>query len=174
MCAAMIFLSGCTSTPTAKDMVSIEESTLQERQMQTRSFDTANESVIFSSSVATLQDLGFNIDEIDRNFGLITCSKTRDAREVGAQVGNFFLGLAGALVGIHVGDNTDNMQTILVTVVTTPKEIQDKTNVRINIKRIIRNKQGYIKTIETVSEPSIYDEFFGRLSKAVFLEASNI
>ncbi|MDR1975776.1 MAG: hypothetical protein LBQ18_02145 [Campylobacteraceae bacterium] len=166
---AIICLSGCA--PRAVDMVTLSESTLEERQLQTRSFDTINETEILSASAATLQDLGFNIDEINSDFGLITCSKTRDAREIWQQVGAFFLTIFG---GAGAFELTDHTQVIRATVVTTPKEINSKVIVRLNIQRVISNTKGNVIKIETINDPEIYSEFFGRLSKSLFLEANNL
>ncbi|MDR0666138.1 MAG: hypothetical protein LBF71_01880 [Campylobacteraceae bacterium] len=164
----MLFLTGCATN--SMEMMTLSESSAQERQLQTRSFDTANETNVLSASTATLQDLGFNIDEIDRQFGLITCSKVRDAKQIDQQV----IGLLFAIFdrGVMLM-NADDKQTIRATVVTTPRDAQNKINVRLNIMRIVTNKRGSSR-IETINDSEIYNEFFDRLSKAIFLEGNNI
>lgn len=163
-----ILLSGCA---TSQEMMKLSESSLQERQLQTKIYDTTKESEILSASVSSLQDMGFNIDEISREFGVVTCSKERDAREIGQQVGLFFLALLGGAQAMEMADHT---QIIRATVVTTPKIEQNKAHVRLTVQRIIKNQRGLVTKVETVKEPEIYKAFFERLSKAIFLEANDL
>jgi len=169
--APLIFMiSGCVAT--SKEMVKLTATSLKERQLQTKNYSTTNESKILSASVATLQDMGFNIDEINRDFGVVTCSKTRDAREVGQQVGLFFLALLG---GAAVMDLADHTQIIRATVVTTPKEaIKKEISVRLTVMRVIKNHKGMVTGIETIKDNQIYQKFFDKLSKSVFIEEQNI
>ncbi len=166
----LFILSGCNQT--SIQMVKLKTTSLNERQLQTKSYDTTNESEILSSSVATLQDMGFNIDEINRDFGVITCSKTRDAREVGQQVGLFFLAL---FAGANVMDSADHTQNIRATVVVTPKEkLNKKTDVRLTVMRVLRNHKGMVTGVENIKDKSIYQQFFDKLSKSVFLEENKV
>lgn len=169
MLVGVVIVSGCA--PKSSELVKLEESSLQERQLQTKSFETTKEGEIMSSSVATLQDMGFNIDEINREFGVITCSKTRDAREVGQQVGLFFLALFG---GAGAYDLADHTQAIRATVVTVPKIEFKKTVVRLTVQRVLYNHKGVVIGVETIKDPEIYKMFFDKLSKSVFLEAQNL
>ena len=48
------------------------------------------------------------------------------------------------------------------------------TSVRATFQRIVWNTQGRISKVEHLNEPKMYQEFFDKLSKAVFLEARGI
>ena len=167
----LIFIvSGCNQT--SIQMVKLTTTSLNERQLQTKSYDTTNESEILSSSVATLQDMGFNIDEINRDFGVITCSKTRDAREIGQQIGYFLLSIFG---GVNAMDSADYVQNIRATVVVTPKEKLKKViDVRLTVMRVIRNHKNMVLKVENIKDKAIYQQFFDKLSKSVFLEENKI
>jgi hypothetical protein len=151
-------------------MVELKQSTMKEKIIQTRSYFTNNEDKIFSASVSTLQDMGFNIDEINRDFGVITCSKTRDARETGQQVGLFLLFLLSG--NANVMDSADHSQDIRVSVVITPGI--DKMNVRLTLMRVLRNIKGNVIDVENIKDKNIYQQFFNKLSKSVFLEENQI
>lgn len=161
--STFLWLVGCGTT--SKEMMSISASSLEARQLETRYYETKKDLEILSASVATLQDLGFQIDEINRDFGVITSSKSRDARELGQQVGALFLALAGARMP------TDTVQNIQATVVV--RQIQDKSYVRLTLQRIIHNDMGGAR-VESIKEPEIYSSFFEKLSQAIFLEANNL
>lgn len=166
---SIVLLSGCA--PKSSELVKLSESSLQERQLQTKSYDTIKEGEILAASVATLQDMGFKIDEINRDFGVITCSKTRDAREVGEQVGLFLLSVLG---GVDLYDMADHIQVIRATVVTVPKSKLKKTVVRLTVQRVIYNHKNVVIRFETIKDPEIYKVFYDKLSKSVFLEAHNL
>ena len=169
MFVAVLAFSGCAQT--SVEMMKLSESSLQERQLQVKSFETEKEGHVLSSSVATLQDMGFNIDEINRDFGVITCSKTRDAREIGQQVGFFLLALLG---GAQAMDLADHTQAIKATVVTVPKQDTKKTFVRLTVQRVLYNHRKQVIGVETIKDPDIYKVFFDKLAKSVFLEAHNL
>jgi hypothetical protein len=59
--------------------------------MQSRLFETDNEKELLSASAAVLQDLGFQIDDIERDVGMMRAVKERSAREHGQDIGRFFL-----------------------------------------------------------------------------------
>lgn len=66
-------LAGCATT-TPVD-VSGSGTQLQARQIQTRQYDTLNKALTMRSVVATLQDLGFTIDQADAELGTITATR---------------------------------------------------------------------------------------------------
>lgn len=55
--------------------IKLNESPLEIRRMQTRTFDTADENRTLRAIVATLQDFGFVIEKADEAFGTITARR---------------------------------------------------------------------------------------------------
>lgn len=64
-------LTGCASKPPATD----GEVALKLRAMQTRAFDTTDVNKAIRTAMATLQDLGFVVDDADAELGSVTASK---------------------------------------------------------------------------------------------------
>ncbi|MFQ5774168.1 MAG: hypothetical protein ACE5GS_06610 [Kiloniellaceae bacterium] len=166
---AAVGLIGCQQT-IPKEALQLTQESLEQRQAQTRRFDTADEAVLLSASAAVLQDLGFNLDESETALGVIVASKDRDATEAGQVAGAIFMAvLFGASMPI------DTVQKIRASLVTrTHGERADSTAVRITFQRIIWNNRGQISKTEALTEPELYQEFFEKLSKSVFLEAHQI
>lgn len=143
--------------------------TLQQRQVQTRRFETMNEAELLSASAAVLQDLGFTIDESETSVGLIVASKDRDATDAGQVAASIVMAV---LLGVYVP--VDKNQKIRVSLVTRPLKDINSTNVRVTFQRRVWNTQGQVTRIETLNDVNLYEQFFNELSEAVFLHAHEI
>ena len=137
-------LMGC-QTPSITDTVldNNEETQLQIRRYQSRTFDTGDKTAVMRATVATLQDYGFIISRTDYELGTISAIK-----DIG---------------GSHLYDEAaldPTRKTTQVTVTITPKG-KDLMGVRMNATF----RQNPVK------EPEIYRDFFASLSKSLFLTA---
>jgi len=70
---APIMLFGCTNQPNKQIMAGANQVEL--RSYQTRAFDTRDKEKMLRSVIATLQDLGFVIDQADEDIGSVTGTK---------------------------------------------------------------------------------------------------
>ncbi len=68
-------LAGCAMAP---PNVTGAGTQLETRQMQTRSYDTLDKAMTMRSVIATLQDLGFTIDQADAELGTITATRLHE------------------------------------------------------------------------------------------------
>lgn len=62
--------------PQAADVTG-EQSQLEIRQIQTREYETTDKRMALRSTIATLQDLGFVIDDADLELGTVTATRHR-------------------------------------------------------------------------------------------------
>lgn len=69
----LFLIAGCATT-TPVD-ISGSSTQLETRQIQTRQYDTLDKALTMRSAVATLQDLGFTIDQADAELGVITATR---------------------------------------------------------------------------------------------------
>lgn len=75
-CVAMamsLFVSGCATTQ--ERLLDSDGSQVQMRSIQTRAFDTTDREKTLRTVMATLQDLGFVIDQADSLLGTVTATK---------------------------------------------------------------------------------------------------
>jgi hypothetical protein len=153
-----------------KEALTLSPQSLENRQMQTRWFDTDDENRVLSACSGVLQDLGFNLDESETDLGLIVGSKTRSAVNAGEVVGAI---VVAALTGAVIPTSKD--QKMRACLVTFPSGEEGKsTGVRVTFQRIVWNTQGQVTCRECLDNPEIYQEFFAKLSKSLFLEANEI
>ena len=158
---------GCVNER-AKDALTIQPGALELRRLQTKRFDTQNEAELLHASLDVLQDLGFEVDETESELGLIVASKNRDASSTGQMVGAFIIGAAG-----DTDITYDVEQKIRASVVTRPLG-RAGTSVRVTFQRMVWNNRGAISTNESIEEPQLYQQFFIKLSQAIFLTARDI
>lgn len=168
-------LTGCATTY-PKDFLKLAEDNLQVRQLQMRQFETINEKEIVLASAGVLQDMGFTIDDSETDLGVIVASKDRDATNAGQVTLATMAVILSALGGSssNAFDNIDKVQKIRVSLVTKLNAEGNKILVRVTFQRIVWNNVGNVSRMETLKEPELYQGFFDKLSKAVFLEEQKI
>jgi hypothetical protein len=73
---AAILLSGCqTMKERVLDSSADGQTSVQLRNIQTRSFDTSDKAKTMRTIIATLQDLGFVVDKADLDLGTVSATK---------------------------------------------------------------------------------------------------
>lgn len=165
---SIFLITGCQTIP--KDALTLSPESLAERQMQTRKYETNDEGKILSACAGLLQDTGFNLDESETELGLITSSKMRKAENAGQVAGAIIVALLGG--GAMPVDKEQKMRACVVT-----RPVGDQGQsiaVRVTFQRIVWNTQGQVTKSESLLDPAMYQEFFSKLSKAIFLEGHEI
>jgi len=168
----LLAMGGCATIP--KDALVLSPDSLERRQLQTRRIEGIGEKELLSAAAGVLQDLGFNIDESETKLGVIVASKDRSAITGSQITGAVLLALLGAY---HAVDKTQKIRVSLVTrpaVAADGTALTDSHLLRITIQRVVRDTQGQVTRNESIEEPEIYQEFFEKLSKSVFLEVQQI
>jgi len=179
---------GCVHTP-AEAFFQLTPESAQHRAAETRQFETSGEDELLSASAAVLQDLGFQVVESVREVGFLRAVKERSAREYGPEIWRGIV-LAISSLGLISGQNSliwmpvDLQQQIDASLVSRPIDAEgSRHEVRILFYRVVWKSDGssgntYIppgeQRMETIRDPGIYQLFFAKLSKAVFLEAHKI
>jgi hypothetical protein len=139
-----------------KDALKLSPESLKNRQLQTRIFES------------NLQDLGFTIVESETPCGVIVSSRDRDVTEVSQVVGSIAMAV---LFG--VATPIDDKQKVMASLVTKPLD-DKRIAVRITFQHMVWNTHKDLVKNEQINDPKIYQEFFSKLSKSVFLVAHEI
>ncbi len=198
---APLLLVGC-STPSASPSraLAAEVSPVQLRSIQTRVYDTGDETRILSAAVGVLQDLGFSLEESTPALGVLVGSKERSlgggpSTSRGADspgpgifdeaVSKFLRekwgieatsGGAGHTHEVEEVQTYDTKEQVRVSLVTRPhgEEANGRIMVRLTFQRVIWNNLGAETSAQSLSSRDHYEEFFAKLSQAVFLDAHEI
>jgi len=169
LAAAVLLLlgtAGCRITVSKpRDPFAIPPAAAAQRVMQTRRFDTPDEQRALKASASLLMDLGFTVDCAEDGLGVLVASKDRTAVEAG-QVAIAII--IAAFTGADVP--YDHHQKLRASIVTHPAG-EKSIAVRATFQRIVWDTHGVISKREQLNDPEHYQEFFAKLSKALFLEA---
>lgn len=169
LAALLLAVTAACQQGIPKEALELSQESLQQRQLQTRRFDTTDEASLLAAGAGVLQDLGYSLDHSDTEAGLIFATKDRDATEAGQIAGAVVMAVLFGVVPA-----VDNNQKIRVSLITRPLEHANATAVRVTFQRFVWNTQGQLSKIEGLGDPELYQEFFERLSQSVFLTAHEI
>jgi hypothetical protein len=128
-----------------------------------------------AAGAAVLQDLGYTITESEVSLGVVVGNKDRSAVSGGQVAGAIVLALLGG--GVTA---IDKDQRIIASLVTRPvmdgdgNPIEKAQYVRVTFARIVRNTDNHVTAAEQLLDPALYEGFFDKLSKSVFLEGQKI
>jgi hypothetical protein len=138
-------------------------------QQHRRDFSQLNEdeSKLLEASAALLQDLGFTIDESEVKCGVIVCSKDRNVTEP------YDVALSIVASVFFIDYEYATRQKVLASLVTRPL-VENRIAVRITFQHLVWDTRKELIKNERVNAPEIYQEFFSKLSKSVFLTAQEI
>jgi len=190
--AASLSAAACATGPktTPAELFELTPESAAHRALQTRRFETPSSDELLSASAAVLQDLGFQITESDRSLGFLRAAKERSAREYGQEIQRDLVAFLSAVLSAFGGANAfmlipvDLHQQINASLVAQPLQDDDtRQQLRIVFYRLVWKGDGTSgnqgippgeQKMEMLRDPLIYQQFFARLSKAVFLEAQKI
>ncbi len=155
-----LFITSCVTIP--KDALRLTQKNLELRQIQQKEYDNITEKQALIASANVLQDIGFIIKESEQDLGLLVAEKDRDATNTGQVV-----------MAILFGTPMDTHQKIRVSLITRIKD-NNSILVRASFQRIVfSNRQGLTK-MEYIKDKKIYQDFYAKLDKAIFLAKQGI
>jgi hypothetical protein len=154
----------------ASDVLKLEPESMAQRQLQTRKYNTTAEDRIINACISVLQDSGFTVENTDAKLGTILASKQREAVESGQVAGAIIIAV---IFGVAIP--IDKNQSMFASIVVSPAASEKNASlVRITFSRLVWNDRGAVSKAERLEDPEVYQTFFTKLSKGLFLEAQSI
>jgi hypothetical protein len=180
--AACLALGGCATDKAAMQAFELSPRSLKERQIESRRFEGTDQTRLLVACQALLQDMGFHTEESESKLGLLVASADREAGSTGEVIGSILLShtplvnVVAAMVTGKQPDTWDTRQKVRASLVVSeaPSAGPGAYIVRVTFQRIIWDNHQKLSKQEWLGQPELYQDFFNRLSKAVFLEAQQI
>lgn len=199
--AGVIGLSGCVHQ-IPEGAFDVSPDMMAQRQVESRKFTGISEEEILIASSNVLQDMGFNLENSEVKLGVLTANKQREATNAGEIAGAIIMAALFRVQMPTSKDQTIRVALVIKpatsdSVIGTlysgaskaaqpaPGKIAkgkkaDPTAatpesyvVRVTFQRIVRRTDNSTYA-ETIKDPELYQEFFDKLSKSVFIEAQKI
>ena len=152
-------LSGCV-WGTAKP----PKTQLEIREFQTRAFDTKDQKLVMKAVLAVLQDDGYAIKNADKDLGFVSATKEVD--------------LGGGPLwtwGVNSGKSDARWKKLRVLDATVNiTEAGRQTRVRLSLQEKILDNLGGIMEVGVVDDAKVYQDFFVKVDKGLFLQKENL
>jgi len=112
---------------------------------------------------------------------VLSVSKRADAKSAAETAGKIAMDVADCLITFLLGCENDayqsskDVQDIKLTLVVLPDPKEVRTHrVRLTMQRIVWARNGELLEQESINDAQIYQAFFDKLSKSVFLEKEGV
>jgi hypothetical protein len=153
----------------AESLLRLDHSSLEQRQIQIREFDSDQKTLV-QGCINVLQDIGFKIDNTEDQLGFIQGSRViEDVEEKGLMS---FITKISSYISSALGKPVPNQNKtkVLATIVISPATNKSEV-VRVTFIKTKTRAHGIESDYESVIQADIYQAFFSKLNKSLFLEA---
>jgi hypothetical protein len=173
-------LAGCASSR-AEQAFELSPRSLKERQIESRRFDGTDSARLLVACQALLQDMGFHTDESESRLGLLVASADRSAVSAGQVASSILMSVTPLVSSLQAlwgrkpmtWDENQRVRASLIVTESTPAGAGTFV-VRVTFQRIVWDNHQKLSHQEWLGEPELYQDFFSRLSRSVFLEAHEL
>ena len=145
-----------------------EESQVKLRSAQSRVFDTTNRTLVLQVAVATMQDLGFMVEVLDQELGIVSAKKYVDLERPTFVDPSYLLYRPDTLLiltrNIHTWGPFFHRSDLVRLTATVRKRNDAQLVVR-------ASAQYYLRAVE---DPVPYQQFFRTLEQSLFLQGRSV
>ena len=165
---------GC-SQQIPREALELTPESLSHRRLQTRRFETRDEETLLAAGVGVLQDLGFTVESSETRLGVIIGSKKQSAYNPAEIALSAALTILSFYAGAPAVMPVNKKQEVRASLVVRSADSDGKSSrVRVTFQRTVWNTEGEVTRSELLKDPKVYQAFFGKISKAIFLEAHEL
>ena len=154
-----VSFGGCATT-TRKP----QQTQLQIRQFQTRTFETDDVKMVMKALINVLQDDDYIIKDANLELGLFSAQKEVDIENAGSVL----------LATLAAGNNARWAKNTIIDVTANISEYGATCKVRANFQLKKMNNKGEVMKVEKITDEQHYTEFFGKVNKGIFLQDEGI
>lgn len=156
--AATLLVAGC-ATPQQP-----ARTQLQVREIQTRTFDTADVKLVVKGVINVLQDDDYIVKNANLELGLVSATKEAN---VSSGTEKFFAFL-------FLGRDARYKQNSIIECSANVSQLGDRIRVRANFQLKVLDNAGAAIEVRTIDDEKFYQEFFAKVDKGLFLEKEKL
>ena len=145
-----------------------ETSQLKVRAAQTRVFDTTDRRRMFEAIISTMQDLGFNVEVLDEELGIVSGKKYIEIEQPYGTDPTYLLYRPDTLLFLTRNFRTWGPFSHRSNLVRFTATIRSRGESQLVVRA---SAQFYLQAVE---EPGPYQQFFRALEQAVFLHGQSV
>ncbi len=158
-----LFVSLALMTGCAQHVV-VPPTQLEIREIQTRDFDSNDTKLVMKSMMNVLQDEGFIIKNVVPDVGLLSAERNVDVENK----------TSAAILRLLGDPNTRWNKLDMIEASANVSEFGAKTRVRINFQKKTIDNFGCPNDVKTIYDGALYQEFFEKVSKGIFIQTQEI
>lgn len=157
--ALLPMLTACMPRNTEPPMTQMEV-----RVIQSREFDTPNLKLVMKTMMNVLQDEGYIIKNAVSDLGLLTAEKQINVEDKAQAF----------LLCCLAGERARWCKQKVLEASANVSEYGTKTKIRINFQIKTFDNAGCVLDIIEVKDPEVYQEFFAKVNKGIFLQEEGL
>ena len=159
LATAVLSGSGCTPRK-----IEPPKTQLEIREIQTRSYTSKDLKLVMKAVINALQDDGFIIKGADKELGFITATKEADVQD----------STEAFLSQLFQGANARYSKNSIVEASANVSEFGRETKVRMVFQIKVIDNFGAPVDARQIEDPKIYQDFFAKVDKSVFIERERL
>jgi len=153
--ALALCLAGCAMP----GQQGVQQTQLQEREYQTRLFDTTDQKAVMKALLGALQDDGFVISQANTDLGLLSAQKEVEVKNEGEAF----------LSTLLAGSEATYQNNAIMEATANVSAFGQQTRVRLNVVQKVMDNKGGVMDVRPVSDQKFYQDFFETVSKSLFI-----
>ena len=167
---ACALLSACMPGEIPKETLQFSDETPARRSLESRTFETTDESKLLGDGAAVLKELGFTIDTKSDELGFVGATKKGSAYNVAEIAASAATAIVTGVVGLGGSMPAYSKDQSLRAALVATREGGGALIVRITLQRVVWDNEGKVSKTELLTDAAPYTEFFAKLAKASGLE----
>lgn len=173
-------VTGCTIVNQPPQRPLTPQTQLQTREFQTREYDTNDVKLIMKAVLNTLQDDGFVVKNAVIDLGLLTAEKEiqlSTSRSSSSNNDDFWSGVFEQVFRSSYSNRSRERRDEYryakfkrIEASVNVSEIGTRTKVRVNFQAKTLDNNGQPLEVETIADPTFYQQFFAKVDKGIFIQ----
>ena len=164
----LLIQSGCGTTEMPGMLLAKnapQKTQLEIRQMQSRTYQVKDKTLLMKAMLNVLQDDDFIIEQVNMDLGFFNAEKEVDVEDSGEKFWQtFWWGPAYATYKKNqIIDATANIS-----------EFGGEMRVRANFRVKVMNNKGGVELVRQIDAPEYYQNFFSKVDKGIFIEKEKL